>query len=144
MTLVQVLITTPIIVDSLEAFPSGSWGCYNESISLIEFVDGYYTGNYQNWSGTILNTTVNAFNGPAYAGYTTNWLATPEVGAINAFTNGAYAGYTTNFGGSVVSTPLVKVVDIDSVIDYPKDQFIYYKLKGYNPNTLSYEIWIEK
>jgi hypothetical protein len=145
MTLVQTLLTTQIIVDSLEAFPVGNWGCYQESISPIEFVDGYFTGNYENWGGTIRNDALNSFTGPAYAGYTTNWGGTPEVGALDSFINAAYAGYTTNFGGNTINPiPDMAVVDVDSVINNPKDQFIYYKLKGYNPNTLSYETWIEK
>src|SRR6185369_30687 len=143
MTLVQTLITTQIIVDSLEAYPGGNWGSTTMSVSPLEFLDGYFTGNFLNWGGTININTINGFDGPAYAGYTTNWLATPELGALNAFQNAAYAGYTTNFGGSVVGTnPDLGLVDVDSVKDYPKDQFIYYKLKGYNPNTMTYETWI--
>lgn len=145
MTLVQILVTTPIIVDSLESFPAGNWGCFTETISPLEFIDGYYIGNNQNWGGFINIQTVDSFTGPAYSGYTTNWNGTPELEALNSFINQAYAGYTTNFGGNIVSTvPDMVVVDIDSVIDYPKDQFIYYKLKGYNPNTMTYETWVEK
>lgn len=145
MTLVQMLLTTQIIVDSLEAYPSGNWGGSTISISPLEFLDGYYIGNYQNWGGFINIQTINSFTGPAYAGYTTNWNATPEIGALNAFGNAAYAGYTTNFGGNIVNPfPDMAVVDVDSVKDNPKDQFIYYKLKGYNPITMTYETWIEK
>jgi hypothetical protein len=145
MTLVQTLLTTQIIVDSPEAFPAESWGCSSVSVSLTEFVDGSYTGNYQNWGGSINNAALNSFEHPGYAGYTTNWLATPEVGALNSFTNAQYAGYTTNFGAQPVNTvPDLAVIDIDSVKDYPKDQFVYYKLKGYNPNTMTYETWVEK
>jgi hypothetical protein len=129
----------------LESFPAGNWGCYQETISPIEFVDGYFTGNYENWGGTIRNDALNSFISAGYAGYTTNWGGTVEPGALDSFTNAAYAGYTTNFGGNVVSpVPDMSVVDIDSVIDHPKDQFIYYKFKGYNPITMTYETWIEK
>lgn len=145
MTLVQTLLTTQIIIDSLEVYPSGSWGCLSQTISPIEFIDGYYIGEYQNWGGFISNTSLNSFRGPGYSGYTTNWNGTIEPGALNSFKNAAYAGYTTNFGTSTVNTvPDLAVIDIDSVKDYPKAQFIYYKLKGYNPNTMAYETWVEK
>jgi hypothetical protein len=145
MTLVQTLLTTQIIVDSPEAFPSGSWGCYTEDTSPLEFVDGIFTGNYQNWGGFISTTSINSFESPGYSGYTTNWAGTIEVSAINAFQNPQYAGYTTNFGTQTVNTVVdLKVVDIDSVKDYPKDQFVYYKLKGYNTTTMAFETWVEK
>lgn len=146
MTLVQTLITTQIIIDSLEDYPSGSWGCFTETISPVEFADGYYQGNYQNWAGVPVSTaTLSSFNAPGYAGYTTNWNATPELQALNSFINAAYAGYTTNFSaGPIVVNPDMAVVDIDSVKNYPKDQFIYYKLKGLNLNTMTYETWVEK
>lgn len=131
--------------DGLEFFPGGNWGSYSTSIVPLEFTDGLFQGNYENWGGTIRESALNSFTSPGYAGYTTNWGGTPEFDILNSFTNAAYAGYTTNFGGNTVNTvPDFTVVDIDSVIDYPKDQFIYYKLKGYNPNTLSYETWVEK
>lgn len=145
MTLVQQLLTTQIIVESRIDYPSGNWGCFSESISPIEFIDGYYIGNNETWGCTIRNEALNSFLEPTYAGYTTNWGGTPELDILDSFANAAYAGYTTNFGGNIVNPiPDMTVVDIDSVIDNPKDQFIYYKLKGYNPNTLSYETWIEK
>lgn len=145
MTIAQELLTTQILLDTIEGFPSGSWGSYSESISPVEFQDGFYEGNYQNWGCFNTNTTLNLFQSPTYAGYTTNFGGIQETTMLNSFSNGAYAGYTTNFGGQNVSTiPDFTVVDYNSVIDHPKDQFLYYKLKGFNTITQTYETWIEK
>ena len=145
MALVQNLVTGRIIADSLEAFPSGTWGSYAETITPIEFTDGIFEGYYLNWGGFINNGTLNSFISAPYAGYTTNWGGTKSDAVLNSFTNAAYAGYTTNFGAQNVNpVPDAVNVDIDSIIDRPKDQFVYYKLKGYNPNTQTYETWVEK
>jgi hypothetical protein len=145
MAIVQILVTTNIMSDAPEFFPSGTWGSNSTLVAPLEFTEGTYQGNYENWGGFINNTSLNSFNNPGYAGYTTNWGGAIETDALNAFTNAAYAGYTTNFGGNVVNPiPDMSVVDINSVIDNPKDQFIYYKFKGYNPITMTYETWIEK
>lgn len=145
MTLVQTLLTTQIIVDSLEAYPSGNWGGYDELVSPVEFNDGYFEGNFQNWGGFQNTGALNLFVNAPYAGYTTNFNGSQQNGALNAFLNAQYAGYTTNFNVQNLSkAPEMGEVDYNSVIDHPKDQFVYYKLKGFNPITQTYEIWIEK
>lgn len=53
-----------------------------------------------------------------------------------------YGGYLSTFGASSADNPITIAADEDPILLHPKDQKIYYKLKGYNNNTNEYETWI--
>jgi hypothetical protein len=132
------------IQDTQDLFPLGHWDGYNNSPIPQAFSQGIALGLGNTWGGLALTTTVNSITNFPYIGYTTNFAASNEP-VVEKFINGSYVGYTTNFGGSAYNnTSEFTNTDIDSVIDYPKAQFVYFKLKGFNPNTQTYENWIIK
>lgn len=119
------------------------WDGYTTVVNL-HFTDGRFQGNFLNWGGFDMQSTLAFFNNSPYAGYTTNFAATENSFIVVAsFVNSPYAGYTTNFAGiQLLENRSEEDVDIDSVIDHPKDQRIYYKLRGYNTSTQQYETWV--
>lgn len=130
------------ITDGSDFTPAARWDGYASTMS-VAFADGYYEGNNTNWNGTSLSTTVNLIQNIQYSGYNTNW-GQIQSNVVVLFQNSPYAGYSTNWGktNELDGYASVNNVDINSVIDHPKDQTFYFKLKGYNPNTNTYETWI--
>jgi len=109
----------------------------------IQFTDGVFQGYMLDW-GSYDNQNVNSpfFNQP-YAGYNSNWGGVTSDNMVDSFKNELYTGYNTNWGK--YEQPIEESlfdIDINSVIDHPKDQTIYYKLKGWNPLTSSWEAWV--
>lgn len=147
MATTQILLTTLAIFDDPDFSPSGDWGFQVVPVALGISPAGQFQGYSLNW-GVFDNqnavTDGSSFQ-LGYTGYTTNWATVEEPGTLNGAVNNPYVGYTTNFGGSseddTIDVSLVNT-DIDSVIDHPKDQKLYYKLKGWNPNTQTYETWV--
>lgn len=105
---------------------------------------GMFQGYCLDWGGFNNLAVLDSFNNLGYSGYSTNWGGEIAPGpTTNAFANSPYAGYTTNWGQ--YTDPInasVFDVDMDSIIDHPKDQIIYYKLKGWNASTQQYESWV--
>lgn len=143
MALVQIDLATLNMSNVPESFPGGHWESSASDVIAPAFALGIYEGNFLNWGGAVVSTT-NFFTSQPYAGYTTNFGAVIDAGTLNTFRGDVYQGYSTNFGAEFNNSSELDPRDIDSVIEYPKDQFIYYKVKGYNPITQTYETWVEK
>src|SRR5678815_210256 len=139
MTLTQVLLTSnsASIYDGYD-FPASTGWDGTVLTAPQQFLDGIFQGYFLDWAGVDEQSSLFLFVNTPYSGYTTNFAATENsISNIANFTNLPYSGYTTNFAGiSLINDRSEEDVDFDSVIDHPKDQHIYYKLKGYN--TVSY------
>jgi hypothetical protein len=143
MTVVYLELAGLNIQDTQEFFPVGHWDGYVPTLIPQAFQQGIFVGTSENWTGVQV-TNGNLISNIPYQGYTTNWNGFSETTPPH-YQNIPYIGYTTNFGAApenIVSQ--FNNVDLNSVIEYPKTQFVYFKLKGYNPQTLSYENWIVK
>ena len=140
MTLVYLELAGLNIQDNTDLFPVGHWDGYGPPVPQA-FSQGTGVGLGNTWGGAVVTPVL--FQVAAYAGYTTNWGGFIETGPP-PFTSVAYSGYTTNFGGARDTSPPYTNIDLDSVIEYPKTQFIYFKMKGYNTNTQTYENWVIK
>ena len=103
-----------------------------------------FQGYMLNWGSHLDQDVLNMYDDMGYSGYTTNFGSHQTNGSINAFENGVYAGYSTNWGREslIEGERSVNNVDKNSIILHPKDQIIYFKLKGWNPNTQTYETWV--
>lgn len=130
------------ITNGSDFFPGAHWDGYACTVS-VAFADGYFEGNFQNWNGIDVQTSINLIQNIPYSGYNTNW-GQIQSNVVVLFQNFPYAGYSTNWGKVNESEGVASVnnVDYNSVIDHPKDQTFYFKLKGYNPVTQTYETWI--
>lgn len=124
-------------------FTTSHWDGYAPAPLPQAFSQGSALGLASTWGGLALTTTTNSLTNVPYIGYDTNFQAVPQ--AMQTFSVVGYAGYTTNFAGLPYNnTGNVPVTDYDSVIEYPKNQFVYIKLKGFNPSSQTYENWIIK
>ncbi len=142
MTVVYLELAGLNIHDSPDSFPVAHWDGYTPSLIPQAFSQGTANGTNASWGDTVLTGTLNSLTNIPYIGYTTNFAASNEARFVT-FSSVPYIGYNTNFGGTFYNNVSeVPTTDIDSVIEYPKTQFVYFKLKGYNPNTHSYEVWI--
>lgn len=131
------------IKDTPDTFQSGNWDGYPPSQIPQAFQVSPTAGYGGTWGG-IQDVNVPQFTMIPYTGYDTNFGATSEA-FVAAFKTIPYSGYNTNFAGtSYINVSEFPTTDIDSVIEYPKTQFVYFKLKGYNPITQNYENWIIK
>ena len=132
------------ISDTKDLFPVGYWDGYAPSPILQSFAQGTPLTQANTWGGLVLTTTLNSLTNIPYIGYTTNFAGSIK-NLSSEFINGNYVGFTTNFAGLPYNNVLsVPVTDINSVIEYPKTQFVYFKLKGFNTNTHTYEAWTIK
>lgn len=130
------------IQDTTDLFPHGHWDGYAPNPIPQAFSQGISFNIANTWGCQIMNTTLNSLTNIPYIGYTTNFAGSIDS-IISQFINGNYVGFTTNFAGLAYNNVMeIPVTDIDSVIEFPKTQFVYFKLKGFNPNTQTYENWI--
>lgn len=109
-----------------------------------DFPEGPFQGYQLDWGFFDSQTPINQFQNQPYAGYSSNWGSSSTQGTIGAFSNKEYVGYSSNWG-SFDDQPItvsIKNIDINTLVDHPKDQIIYYKLKGYNELTEEYESWV--
>lgn len=132
------------IQDTPDLFPSSHWDGYAPNPLPQAFSQGTAFGLGNTWGALTLIPAINQLTNIPYIGYDTNFGASIEPVVI-PFKSIPYIGYNTNFA----ATPYNNVseftqVDLDSVIEYPKAQFVYIKLKGFNPNTQTYENWVIK
>lgn len=99
-----------------------------------------YGGYMTNYSGTSIQASQGSLEVP-YQGYDCTY------GALNAqnVTNGAKdQTYNGIMSIGIVNISPIQNIQLDNsmVYAYPKDQQIYYKLRGFNSNTSLYETWI--
>lgn len=105
-------------------------------------------GSNENFGGlnnTFIGGDIGASQGSLnqiYGGLANNYLAIDETNVIGSAQDQIYGGFTTNFDATVSSAPQTIQTDNNPILLHPKDQTIYYKVSGYNPNTSSYETWI--
>lgn len=78
-----------------------------------------------------------------YEGYDTNFGALVAQNTNNGAKDQSYTGFITTYGANVsIGVTEATQLDNNMVYPYPKDQQIYYKLRGFNSNTSLYETWI--
>jgi len=105
--------------------------------------DGYFQGYCLNWGGFDHQNSRIPVKNTEYIGYTSNWGITETPAMLDTFANAPYLGYSSNMSGTKeLEGPSLTDNDIDSVIDYPKTETVYYKLRGWNPNTNTFESWV--
>ena len=142
MALVQIITSNTNLIDSPNFAPADRWDGYVCETNN-NFIAGFFQGYCLNWDGFNTLGVLNNFSNMPYSGYTTNFAGMDLPPALNTFINSSYSGYTTNFGGEEsFANRSLDNVDNDTVIDHPKDQTIFFKLKGFNPSTQSYETWV--
>lgn len=142
MAVVQLITLGIMITDSPHFTASDRWDGYVAPITR-DFPEGPFQGYMLDWGGFNNLAVLNSFANQQYAGYTTNFNASFTSGSLDAAVNSLYAGYTTNWGQ--YTEPVNKSiddVDMNSIIDHPKDQTTFYKLKGWNNITQQYESWV--
>lgn len=143
MAITQIISLGLNITGDFHFSASDRWDGYS-CVIATDFPEGPFQGYQLNWGVFDSQDTINPFQNQPYSGYTTNWGSAQTDGTLGAFENQTYAGYTTNWGqfdGQPVDTS-INDIDMNTIIDHPKDQTIYYKLKGYNSITQQYESWI--
>lgn len=142
MALASSISISPLASSNPYYTPSGDWAA-NVFIASNTSSDGYFQGYCLNWGGfDSQNAHIPVVN-VGYAGYTSNWGGKETPAMLNTFSNQPYVGYTSNIsGGETLEGPSITNNDLDSVIDYPKLQTIYYKLRGWNSTTSSFESWV--
>lgn len=77
-----------------------------------------------------------------YYRLTSNFDAVTASNTNDSVKDQNYGGASTNFDARVFTVDSSQQMDNNPILSHPKDQIIYYKLSGYNPNTSSYETWI--
>lgn len=143
MAIVQIVVPSgQNIVETPHFTAADRWDGYAEALGK-DFPDGKFQGYSLNW-GSYDSPAYDPFQNKQYSGYTTNWNSQNIDGTIGAFANQLYAGYTTNWGqySDQPITTSSENLDPNTIKDFPKDQTTYYKLKGYNPLTETYEVWV--
>lgn len=131
------------IVETPHFTPTDRWDGYVEVVGS-DFPQGKFQGYQLNWGTFDNQDSHNPFQNQPYLGYSTNWNSQNLDGTVGAFSNQKYTGYTTNWG-QYSDQPIetsIKDVDMNTIVDYPKEQKVYYKLKGYNPLTQTFESWV--
>jgi hypothetical protein len=93
---------------------------------------------------------VGTFQGSAFQNYA--GTANNQAGVVvenTTSTQGlfqSYSGYAVSYLGNVADPPTINqlsgLIDNQPVLPWPKDRKIYYKLRGFNNNTSSYETWV--
>lgn len=116
-------------------------------LGIVSLGGNFVYGGLTNTEGPI---DTNAFHGSAfeeYAGTANNQSsAEPQliIGPDGLFVS--YSGYAISYLGNVANPPTLDqesgLVDNQPVLPWPKDQKIYYKLRGFNTNTSTYETWV--
>ncbi len=137
----QIVINTKVMIDGYNYSPLGKWATSTSAIG-IRMSDGYYYTSIGNWN-TQIKTLELSFQDGKYQGDFLNWGGF-GMGAVGSFTDSAYQGYSTNWDiiDNLIGGLSAATVDVNSLKDLPKDQTIYYKLRGYNPNTDDFEVWV--
>jgi len=122
--------------------PADHWDGYSENIAGNIF-GGIFQGLNLNWGGFGQSATLLPFDNQPYVGYNTNWGSFITGGVTDAFVAQPYVGYNTNWGSvKEIDNKSLNDTDINATIDHPKNQKIYYKLRGFNSLTNDYEVWV--
>lgn len=76
-------------------------------------------------------------------GFSSNYGALLTLTGSSPFDSFTDTGFSGNFGGAVQSMGVLDITDYNPVKgSTPKNQVIYYKLKGFNASNSTYESWI--
>lgn len=144
MATTQVILTSLNIDNGYYIAPADRWDSH-VATSNIEIFSYPFQGYCLNWNGFDNQNILSPFFNQPYSGYTSNFGGITLEQAIGSFSNQQYAGYTTNWGQyeEPIDSSLYDSA-LDTIIRHPKDQYVYYKLKGWNPLTSNYETWIVK
>jgi len=99
-----------------------------------------YSGPINNYAGTNIVASQGDIHIP-YQGYDTTYGAINVQNVIGSAGDQSYGG-PNSIG--VAPITVIQNIQLDNLIvyPYPKDQQIYYKLRGFNSNTSLYETWI--
>ncbi len=80
-----------------------------------------------------------------YTGIANNFIGIVAENTLDGAQGQSYSGYAAAYGGietTSVADRKSLLIDNEPVIPWPKDQQIYYKLRGFNSNSSTYETWI--
>lgn len=122
---------------------TGNTMSYATDIIAINFgTNENYSGNSSNFMGGDLGNGQGEVEN-FYAGIANNYLALDVSTNISNITKDQdYFGVNNNYNTILADSTQSKQMDNNPILLHPKDQKIYYKVAGYNPNTSSYETWI--
>jgi len=142
MAVVQLITLGLQITDDPNYTAADRWDGYVCPV-IRDFPEGPFQGYQLNWGTYETENLPVTYLDQPYVGYNTNWGKHETEGMLNGFINQNYVGYSTNWGKFEPSLQRsINNVDEDNIIDHPKDQKVYFKLKGWNPLTSEYESWI--
>ena len=145
MATTQIVLSTVGIGGSSYYTPADRWDGQIVLSTVGIGGSSYYTPA-DRWDGQIVLSTV-GIGGSSYYTPADRWdgYAESPVLLSSTLVPGTFQGYCLNWDGQqLVEERGSDERDNDSVIDYPKTQFIYYKLKGFNKQTCLWESWIVK
>ncbi len=80
-----------------------------------------------------------------YVGLANNFQNVVAENTLDGASGQSYGGYAAAFGGAEpnnVTDRQSLLIDNEPTLPWNKDQQIYYKLRGFNNNTSTYETWI--
>lgn len=144
MAIAQTLTNGQHLVETPSFTPADRWDGYSEESIGKDFPDGKFQGYQLNWGTFDNQESFNPFQNQQYSGYLSNWGGQNLNGTFNAFSNEQYVGYSTNWGkydDQPIDTS-IKDIDMNTIVDFPKEKKTYYKLRGYNPLTQQFEAWV--
>ena len=106
---------------------------FGSNLDYLGIANNYVAADLGNQQGSLDNE---------YGGVATNFTASEANEVANSVSDQDYSGVMTNFNTTIVDETQSKQMDNNPILLHPKDQKIYYKLSGYNPNTSLRETWI--
>ena len=141
MATIQIVLNTKGMLDGYNYSPLGKWSTSATAIN-IRMVDGYDYPSIGKWNSQVKVLEL-AFQDGKYQGYFLNWGGF-GMGAVGSCINYPYQGYSTNWDiiDNMIGGLSAATVDVNSLKDLPKDKTIFYKLRGYNPITEEFEVWV--
>lgn len=102
-----------------------------------------YGGDYGNWGSATTTVPHGSIETNFIGGYMVTYGANPLNNLLGAaFQPQQLSGINTGYGANVSLNTQVTVADLDPVSPHPKNQTIFFKLSGFNPQTQMLENWI--
>ena len=100
-------------------------------------------GNYGNWGAVAITDEQSSISTNFTGGYMVTYGAIPLNNILGAaFTPQSLSGINTGYGAALSLNAQTIVSDLDPVSPHPKNQTIFFKMSGFNPNTQTLENWI--
>jgi hypothetical protein len=102
-----------------------------------------YEGNTTNWGGASIIDESSQPQIPYTGPYMVSFGGTVVTNNQNAIAPTTVTGYNIGYGATItINIPVGAKNDLDPVAPHPKNQTIFFKLSGFNPQTQQLENWV--